>query len=233
MGRPFGHTSQGEVTPEHRSRPLGQPSCGTLQARGRTGVEALALRFDEALVRRFLDEGVAETVCGPARLVQLHQQTDRAELGDRRQQVITEVRHAPEGRQAELHAQHRSGDNGVARARAEPVDARAHHALDRVGSSSRPPALEAPIAVVSLADSTSLQQGAETLLKEQRVPLSAPPYRLDDLIGRCVAEESSRELLFRPFRKRAQLDAVNRQAGVGRERELPAPRYRYMALAGA
>jgi hypothetical protein len=74
------------------------------------------------------------------------------------------------------------------------------------------------MAVVSLADSTSLQQGAETLLKEQRVPVGTPPYGLDDLIGRHVPEESSHKLFFPPFRKRAQLNAADRQPGVGRER---------------
>ena len=73
------------------------------------------------------------------------------------------------------------------------------------------------MAVVSLHDSMSFQQGAETLLKEQRVPLSAPPDGLYDLLGRYIPEESFGKLLFRPFRKRAQLNAADRQTGVGRE----------------
>ena len=112
---------RGEVRAEHGGDLfLAAPRRG-LQRPGGPAVQQAALRAQQAVVGRLLDEGVAEAVDGLGLPGHLLQQVLGAQLRQGGPQRLLRGAHRGQQREPELGPEHGRGADGVARRRAEPV----------------------------------------------------------------------------------------------------------------
>ena len=229
-------SGRGEVPAEHRGDLFGAALRRGLQRPGGPAVQPPALRAQQPVVGRLLDEGVTEAVDGLGVLGHLLQQVLGAQLGQGRPQRLVRGAHRGQQREPELGPEHGRGADGVARRRAEPVHPGPDETLQGLGHLRARGRADLPDALLAHQGLRFKQRG-QPLLQEQRVALDAGEHGVQDLLARRLADERPGQFPFGLLRQRPEGDRVDGQPGAfqaghlgasfgpaGRQHEQPAAR---------